>query len=146
MAMELEYIFKILIMLIVVAVMIGLILTFRDQIAALTKSYLCFFSNSCGNNQTQFPKLIDKGTGTFTSGEISTYVQSCYTTINSLSIDQRVTTNCYILRGNFNANANDILQSITDSSLKDKVSITADFTKNAVVITYQDPQGIVLVK
>jgi hypothetical protein len=145
MAMELEYIFKILIMLIVVAVIIGLILTFRDQIVALTKSYLQYFGG--GNNQTpQFPKLIDKGTGTFLSGEVGSYVQSCYTAINSLSVDQRVTTNCYILRGNFNANQDDILKSITDSSLRDKVNITADFAKGAVIIQYLDPQGIVLVK
>ncbi len=144
MAMELEYVFKILIMLIVVAVIIGLILTFRDQIVALTKSYL---QNFAGGNQTpQFPKLIDKGTGTFISGEVASYVQSCYTAINSLSVDQRVTTNCYILRGNFNANQDDILRSITDSSLKNKVNITADFTKGAVIIQYLDPQGIVLVK
>jgi hypothetical protein len=144
MAMELEYIFKILIMLIVVAVIIGLILTFRDQIVALMKTYLKIFS---GNNQTsQFPKLIDKGTGTFLSGEVGSYVQSCYTAINSLQVSERATTNCYILRGNFNANVNDILQSITDSSLRTKVNITADFTKGAVVIEYLDPQGTILVK
>jgi len=144
MAMELEYIFKILIMLIVVSVIIGLILTFRDQIVGLIKSYLISFT---GRNQTpEFPKLIDKENGTFLSGEVGSYVQSCYSSITSLSVSQRTTTNCYILRGNFNVNTNDILQSITDSSLRNKVNITADFTKGAVVIQYLDPQGIILVK
>lgn len=145
MAMELEYIFKILIMLIVVAVIIGLILTFRDQIVAIIKTYIPSLTGG-GNQTPQFPKLIDKGTGTFLSGEVASYIQSCYSAITALPIDQITTTNCYILRGNFNVNANDILQSVTDSSLRTKVNITADFTQNAVVITYQDPQGIILVK
>lgn len=141
--MELEYIFKIFIMLIVVAVIIGLILTFRDQIVALTKSYIQSLYG--GNKIPNFPQYYE---GTFTSINLATYIQSCYSAITSLPIDQipAGVTNCYILHGNFNADSVSILNGISDSDLRGKINITADFSKDVVVISYQDPQGIISVK
>lgn len=141
--MELEYIFMIFIMLIVVAVIIGLILTFKDQITATINQYL---GNLAGNkNNPQFPKLIDKGSGTFSSLEVDTYINSCYTAITASPIAERKTTDCYILKGNFNADANGILQGLR-SDLKGNVTVTADLSRGVAVIEYQDPQGTILVK
>jgi hypothetical protein len=144
MAMELEYIFRIIILLVVVAVVIGMILTFKDQISNIINQFL---KNLVGNKQnTQFPKLVDKGTGTFTSTEIITYIQSCYSVITALPVAERTTTDCYILKGNFNANSAAIMQGISDSTLKNKVTISADFSKGVAIVGYQDPQGTILVR
>lgn len=145
MAMELEYIFKIMILLVVVAVIIGLVLSFRDQISNMIKQFL---QNLGGGKQTFQLKIIDKGTGVFTSKEVATYIQSCYAATTSMSAAEipAGVTNCYVLRGNFNVDKSTILQSITDSSLQDKVNISADFSTNAVIVAYQDPEGIILVK
>lgn len=146
MAMELEYIFRIAILLVVIAVVIGLILNFRSDISNTINQ---FIQNLLGQKTNpQFPKLIDKGNGTFTSQEIVTYIQSCYSTITSMSAAQIPPgiTNCYILKGNFNANSVDILQGISDPNLRNKVTITADFSKGVAVVSHQDPQGIILVK
>ena len=144
--MELEYIFRIAILLVVVAVVIGLILTFKDQISNTINKFL---SNLWGSkNNSQFPKLVDKGSGTFTSQEIDTYIQSCYSSITSMQPGEIPIgiTNCYILKGNFNADSSGILQGIPDVSLRNKITISADFSKGVAVIAYQDPQGILLVK
>lgn len=142
--MELDYIFRILILLVVVAVVIGLILSFKDQISNMIGQFL---KNLGGNKTTpQFPKLIDKGTGTFTSIEVVTYIQSCYSAINTMQVAERISTDCYILKGNFNANSAGILQGISDSVLRSKVIISADFSKGVAVVAYQDPQGNILVR
>jgi uncharacterized membrane protein len=146
MAMELEYIFRIAILLVVVTVVIGMILMFRDQISNAIKEFL----KNLGGNQpsTQFPKLIDKGSGTFTSQEIATYIQSCYSTVTAMQPGEIPigVTNCYILKGNFNADSPNILQGISDSSLRSKVTVTADFSKGVAIVAYQDPEGKILVK
>jgi hypothetical protein len=144
MAMELEYIFKIIILLVVVAVVIAMILSFKDQISIIINQFL---KNLAGGKQNpQFPKLIDKGTGTFTSMEIVTYIQSCYSTMNALPVADRTTTDCYILKGNFNANSGAIMQGISDVTLRNKLTITADFSKGVAVVGYQDPQGTIIVR
>jgi hypothetical protein len=143
-AMELEYIFRIAILLVVVAVVIGMILAFKDQISVIISKFL---GNLAGNKQNpQFPKLIDKGTGTFTSMEIVTYIESCFSAMNALPVAERVTTDCYILKGNFNANSGDIIQGINDAALKNKVTVTADFSKGVAIVGYQDPEGTISVR
>jgi hypothetical protein len=142
--MALEVIFRILILIVVVAVVIGMILTFRDQIAAMITQFL---QQILGQKpSSNFPIVKDSGSASFSSGEIATYIQSCYSTIEALSPADRTTTNCYILTGNFNANANSIRQSILDSNLRNNLNITTDFSRGVATIQYLDPQGIILVK
>lgn len=145
--MELEYIFRIGILLVVVIVVIGMILTFKDQISNMIKNIICQMTNTCTNGGLKFPIIEEKTSGTFTSAEIATHIQSCYSTISSLSPSDIPAglTNCYILKGNFNVNSQSIIQSITNPDLRNKVTITSDFT-GAVIIQYKDPDGIILVK
>jgi len=152
MAMELEYIFKIGIMLVVVAVVIGLIFTFKDQISNSIKNVLCQMTNTCSGGIMKLTvkecccSTCDKQSP-FSSSEIATYIQSCYSSITSVSpadIPPGVT-DCYVLKGNFNADSSSVIQLITNPDLKTKVLITSDFT-SAVVISYKDPDGTILVK
>ena len=142
--MALDYVFKIIIMMVVVAVVIGLILTFKNQI---TTTIAKFLSNLWGGNTgNQFPQLIDKGSGTFSSGEVATYIQSCYSVVSSTEVAERKTTDCYILKGNFNVDKNSIISSVTDPTLRSKIIFTADFTKGVAVVEYEDPEDVIFVK
>lgn len=142
--MALEYVFKIIILVVVCAVVIGMILAFRDQISNMITQFL---QQTLGQkSSSNFPIVKDSGNNSFSSGEIATYIESCYSSIESLSPADRTTTNCYILTGNFNADANSITQSIIDPTLRDNLNITTDFSRGVVTIQYLDPQGIILVK
>ena len=135
-------------MCIVVVIVVGMILTFRDQISGTIIQYIGNLGGN-SNSKSQVPMNQIKyapSNSAFSSGEVDTYIDSCYAAISATPAADRTTTPCYILIGNFTADANGIMQGITIPGLQGKVTVTADFTKDVVVIVYQDPQGIILVE
>jgi len=137
--MSLEYIVKIMILLVVVAVVIGLIIKFKDDIQI-------FMGNIFGRNEVKhnFPEI--KGKNSFSPGEISVYIESCYSTMASLPEDEQSDIVCYLLdsKTGFSLTGQEIMNSVS-SDLKDKVEITASFGRDIIKVEYQDIGNKILV-
>jgi hypothetical protein len=145
--MSLEYVFKILIMVVVLIVIIMLINQFKDQISMAVQSFICKFSNTCSGSSTdQYPKSVEQDY--FTSGEIATYIDDCLSTnLNIPESDQKDIV-CYTLLAKnapyFRADKNSILSSV-QSNLRDKVTINTDFTRQYVKIEFEDVTNSIIV-
>jgi|SRR3989338_374231 len=140
--MALEMIFKILILLVTVAVIVGLIIRFSDDTRNVVKGFICKVFG-CKTSVQEFPKTVEKDA--FTSGEIATYIESCYNTITALpETEQPPSVNCFLLIGRTFESAG-----ITDRvspSIRNNVVIQADFTRGILVIQFQDPGNKIIVR
>jgi len=131
--MALETVFKILILLVTVAVIIGLIFNFSDQI----KNQITGFINQLlGKNQgiPQFPRTVEKQS--FTSGEIASYIETCYTAMTSLPETEQKDISCFILVGT-SFQSQGILDRVSPT-IKDHVTITSNFNRGVVIIDFVD--------
>jgi len=140
--MSLEYIVKIMILLVVVAVVIGLTIKFKNDIQLLIKNI--FGRDEAKHN---FPEI--KGKNSFSPGEISVYIESCYSTMASLPEDEQSDIVCYLLdsldsKTGFSLTRQEIMNSVS-SDLKDKVEITASFGRDIIKVEYQDIGNKILV-
>jgi len=141
--MALEYIFKILILLVAVAVIIGLILRFSSDARS---AILNFIKNLFpGSNTDKDSKSVEQET--FNSGEIATYIESCYNTYSSLSEAEQEDTICWTLLASkgINANKDDILNNV-DPDIRNKVEIKTDFSKSYVVIEFSEVGNRIVVR
>ncbi|OIN87617.1 MAG: hypothetical protein AUJ50_02610 [Candidatus Aenigmarchaeota archaeon CG1_02_38_14] len=144
--MALEYVMKLTILLVVVAVVIGIIIKFSDDIKLSFKKFFCIFSpDSCRNN-LKFPQIIEKSS--FTSGEISTYIESCYSSMASLPESEQEDTTCYLLKANrdFSSISQSDISLSRDLQGLDKV-VFKPLWNNGIVITikYEDVGNRILV-
>lgn len=133
--MALETVFKILILIVTVMVIVGLIFTFSDQIRTQVTAFL---NQILGKSQggINLPQTIEHNS--FTSSEVANYVETCYNTETSIQASDRKDTNCFVLIGNsFGDNANDVMSNISPS-IRDYVTISADFTRGVVIIDFTD--------
>jgi hypothetical protein len=138
--MALETIFKVLILLVAVAVIIGLIISFSDQVRNIVKE---FINKYFGKNPTQeFPKQIEKDS--FASGEIASYIESCYTSMTSIPEGDQKDTNCFLLIGK-SFESSDILEKVSPS-IRNNVEIKADFTRGILIIQFQDVGNKIIVR
>ena len=138
--MALETIFKLLILLVAVIVIVGLIMRFSDDVRNVVKE---FVNKLFGKPPTQeFPKQIEKDS--FSSGEIASYVESCYTAITSLAETDQKDTNCFLLVGR-NFESVGILDKVSPT-IRDHVEIRADFTRGVLIIQFQDLGNKVIVR
>jgi len=138
--MALETIFKILILLVAVAVIIGLIISFSDQVRNIVKGFINKFF---GKPATQdFPKQIEKDS--FSASEIASYIESCYSTMTSVPEDEQKDTNCFLLIGK-SFESSGILERVS-SSIRNNVEIRADFTRGILIIGFQDVGNKIIVR
>lgn len=137
--MSMEYIIKIMILLVVVTVVIGLIVKFKDEIQVMVKNL--FGSNE---NNHKFPQIIEKNS--FSSGEVSAYIEDCYSFMKSLPEDEQEDIICYLLQSNNGFTITNVtLKSKLSSELEDKVEIITEFQKDIIKIQYQDIGNEILV-
>ena len=138
-ALALEFIFRIVILLVAVAVIIGLILTFSKDIQTTVNNFLCKFF-TCPN-QTNCPdkKPIEKDT--FSSSEISAYIQSCDNCNSNIPPADQKDAVCYLLLARkspyFSADKNAILSTLP-SNLKSRTIITSNFNSQIVKIEFKE--------
>jgi hypothetical protein len=97
--MSLEYIVKITILIVVIVVVIGMIINFYDEIKAQIKK---LFGEK--EPKVDFPKIVDDTS--FNAGEVSTYIESCHSTMSSLPEDVQDNIVCYLLRSENPININ----------------------------------------
>jgi len=126
--MSLEYIVKITILIVVIVVVIGLILNFYEEIKAQIKQ---MFGEK--ESEVKFPKIVDGSS--FNAGEISTYIESCHSTMSSLPEDVQDNIVCYLLR------SDTIITIDTDLATPIGIPITWNWVSGTVdemKIEYQD--------
>ena len=134
--LALEYIFRVAIMLVVVIVVVALILKFSDTIK---KTVSDFIKQMFGEKTTsKFPENKEKDS--FTSAEVRTYIDSCYSYWTSLEeVDQKDIV-CYVLLSkvpfNETVTKGDIVNSLSPS-IRDKVEIKTDFSLTHVSIKFE---------
>ena len=137
--LALEYIVRLMIVLVVLVVVIGMTIEFKNEIITTVKK---FFGEK--NPQINFPQLITKNT--FNPGEISAYIEKCYFTLTALPENKQEDIVCYLLEATdgFAIEKTDLEKTIS-KDIKDKVNITATFKKSIIKIQYQDIENIILV-
>jgi len=137
--MSMEYIIKILILLVLVVTIIALIIKFSDDIKRMVKD---LFPEK---NDYDFPQLFEKSS--FSAGEISAYVESCYSTMSSLPEDEQSDEVCYILQAEngFTITQDDLINKLS-AELKGKTQIITDFSKGIIKIQYQDVENNISVR
>ena len=128
---------KVVILLVVVAVVISLIVRFSDDIKLTIKK---FFDKD--ETDLDFPKIEEKNS--FSPGEVSIYIESCYFHMTSLPEDEQKDIICYLLKSGtgFGFGSSDIHLS---SDLTRNVDFTASFNENVLTIKYQDVGNRIIV-
>ena len=141
--MALEYIFRIMILLVAVAVIIGLILTFVRDARQAVLDFIKGFWNRDSNGTG--PSSIEQES--FNSGEVVTYIESCYATHSVLDETEQKDVVCYTLLASksINANKQEVLINL-DPDLKNRVDIDTDFSKQYVVIEFSEVGNRVVVR
>ncbi|RLB75548.1 MAG: hypothetical protein DRH24_19430 [Deltaproteobacteria bacterium] len=137
--LSLEYIVKVLILLVVVAVVIGMIIKFSDRI-----KYWVYELFRKDEQTTEFPKRVTQDS--FSSGEIATYIESCLLTMSSLPEEEQEDIDCYILtvNQNFIASPDEVIARLSPETAQ-KTEIQTDFSRDLVIIQYQDIGNKVIV-
>jgi hypothetical protein len=135
--LSLEYIFKILILSVVAAIIILTIINFYGDIEGFIKNWFK------GEEKEEFPKEVTKDY--FNSGEVATYIQDCYSKMSSLPEQKQKDIVCYILlaRNGFSVNINEIKARLPRDV---NVTFSATFNKNYVKIEFVDVGNRIIVK
>ena len=89
--MSLEYMVKMMIVLVVVVVVVGLIIKFSSDLKLTIKK---LFGEE--KKDFNFPEIIEKNS--FTPGEVSVYMESCYSKMTSIPESQQKDVICYLLK------------------------------------------------
>jgi len=143
--MALEYVFKVLIMLVTVAVIIGLIYTFSSDIrGSINKIIGDWFKSS----KPPAEKTIEQDS--FTAKEIAVYIESCLSTQESIPENEQKDVVCYTLLSKstppkFTATKTSVLENLP-KSIKEKVTITTTFKRSYVVIEFRDLGNEIIVR
>jgi len=131
--LALDVIGKWVIVLVVIAVVIELFLTFSGQFSNPFEEY---FKTK---EDLGFPKIVKQSE--FSAGEISTYIESCYDTMTNLPDNEQKDIECYILDAdntfNLFVTEEDILNDLKPD-IRDKVEIKTNFDKNLIIIRFKD--------
>jgi len=126
--LSLEYIVKMIIILVVIMVTITLIIKFKSNIQVAVK-------NLFGKDQEQlnFPQIIEKKS--FSLGEISAYIESCYSTMTSLPEDEQKNIICYLLESEdgFSITKED-LENIISNDIKDSKWYDQDYDEWVILL------------
>jgi len=128
-SMEMEYVMKLIIMLVVVAAVIGLIWTFYGG----TQSWWCKMMGTCGGPPPVGDTEVIKQ-ATFTATDVAKYVDSCWMRTGDKRSGDFV---CYVLQGRFNASP-EAVAPLLHAFPKEKLLVETDFRGDAAVITFID--------
>jgi len=134
--LSLEYIFKILILSVVAAIVILTIMNFYGDIEIFIKGF------TKSENKTDFPKEVTKDS--FNAGEIANYIQTCYLKMSSLPENKQKDIVCYILlaRNGFSVNVEEIRRRIPENI---NVTFSASFSRNYLKIEFRDVGNRIIV-
>ncbi|MEM5792911.1 MAG: hypothetical protein QXY45_00940 [Candidatus Aenigmatarchaeota archaeon] len=135
--MSLEYIVKMMILLVVVVVVIGLILKFSSDLKLTIKK---LFGEEKKN--LDFPQIIEKND--FSAGEVSVYIESCYSQMTSLKESEQKDIVCYLLksRSGFGFSPSDIRLSLDlTGRVEFNTQNPGQFTGNALTIKFLDAEN-----
>lgn len=137
--LALDYIVRILILVVAAAIIILAIINFYDDIKIAISSWI--FPKK---EKVEFPKTITKDS--FSSGEIANYIVSCYSVMISVPEAEQKDVVCYVLlsRRGFSASSRDILSAIP-RDISPNVEINASLNKDYVKIEFKDIKNKVLV-
>lgn len=139
--LSLEYIVKVLILMVVIVVVISLIVRFSDDIK---NQIIKFFGSQQGCN-IPFPAKPEEK-DTFNSKEIATHIESCYSTMTSCSEENQKDIVCYTLlaKNNIIATESEVRASLSQE-INDKTEIKTDFSGSWVKIEFQDVGNKIIV-
>lgn len=134
--MAFEYIVKVMILLVVVAVVVGLMIRFSGDIK---RKVADLFRKE--NEYPKFPQI--KENARFGPREIAAYVQSCHSLMSSLPQGQQRDEICYLLKADspFSTFCDSCSQKIRQSLPNDLLRVTeiaATFNKEIIKISYVD--------
>jgi len=121
--MSLEYIFKFMILLVVIGVIITLVLNFKSDIS----NNMCSLLGTCDNQQAQGCDTEIRQ-GDFDSRGVAKWVKSCW----SQHKNSRETCVCYSLQGSFSATKPAVEQAVTTEA-GDHLAINTNFSQVHVV-------------
>jgi hypothetical protein len=143
--MALEYVFKVLIMLVTVAVIIGLIYTFSSDIRGAISKVIDWFKP---DKKTTEEKTIEQDS--FTAKEIAVYIESCLSTQEQIDEKDQKDVVCYTLLSKstppkFTATKSSVVENLP-KEIKDKVTITTTFKRSYVVIEFKDLGNEIIVR
>jgi pyruvate/oxaloacetate carboxyltransferase len=131
-------------MLVTLALIIGLIYTFYDDIKASINKVI---EGLFGSKPPPSAKTIEKNS--FAAKEIATYIESCLSNQESLPEKDQKDVVCYTLLAKsapyFSANKNSVLDSV-QPTIKDRIDIVTDFQRSYVVIEFKDVGNKILVR
>ena len=137
--MALDYVFKVLITVVTIAVVIGLIIHFVDEIKKAIADFICNVTGTCGKMQ-KFPKTINQDS--FTTAEVVNYIDSCLSTESALPENQQKDIVCYILFSKTTFESSGVtassLQQSLPQSLVGSVVVQTDFSHDYLRIQFQD--------
>jgi hypothetical protein len=138
-SMALEYIFTILILLVTSAVIIMLIMSFSKEIRSMVSEFIAGIFGK-PPEKSPFPETREKDS--FSSREISTFIESCLSHNEAIKEGEQKDIVCYILVAkdmfsSFNVNKDSVLNSV-DPNIMSRVEIKSDFSKPILKIKFED--------
>ncbi|MFH1294540.1 MAG: hypothetical protein ABIH90_01190 [Candidatus Aenigmatarchaeota archaeon] len=128
-AMELEYVMKLIIMLVVVAAVIALIWTFYGSIQV----WWCKFMGTCSDDPTSGQTEVIRQS-LFTTTDVAKYSDSCWFGTGK---DYSGDLICYVLQGRFEVVPDEIASQLK-AFPKDKLVVETDFRGDSAIIKFID--------
>ena len=127
--LALEYIVKITILIVAAVVIIGLILTFSQDIHQ-------WWTDFMGSEQKSPPEAIVIEKSSFTAKEVANFIEGCWSSNEGSQQDNE----CYFLLGGFSGVDENSIVSAVNANIIDPGKIIFDFdtVTNALVITYDN--------
>jgi hypothetical protein len=128
-AMEMEYVVKLILMLVVVAAVIALVWTFYGN----TQNWWCKMIGTCPEGPPEVKTEVIKQP-LFTASDVAKYVDSCWLMTGEDYSGDAV---CYVLQGAFEAGP-DSIADLLRSFPADKFTVQTDFRGDSAVVQFKD--------
>lgn len=128
-AMELEYVVKFMILLVVLVTVIGIISVFYNDI----QEWWCKTIGTCGDEPVDGKTQVIKQS-IFTASDVAKYVDSCWFMTGEEYNDDLV---CYVLQGGMEVDE-DQIAGLLRSFPAARMTVKTDFRGDSVVITFLD--------
>ena len=138
--LALEYVFRMMILLVTVVVIVSLIVKFSNDIQGVVKGFVCKFF-PCEKKEC---KTEVKSLQVISSRDIINHARGCLAKNMGIPPIEQKSCICYILTAD-SWNTRD-LQSTIPEDLAGKLKINTDFSKPVVVVEYVDPGGFITVR
>lgn len=134
--MALDMVVKFVIILVVAAIVISLFIGFSEDAKDALR---CLFFGCNEGVLSDFPRPISKSS--FSSGEIASFIESCYETMSRVPEVNQSDTICYILMADSemgsSANADDIRKYVS-ADIRDKIIFNTSLSKEYVRVEFRE--------